>query len=66
MSVDNPVFTDLTDTHSKSGDIKEIKTIQLYSKKQGKNELIHVDGTIVGKPVTILLDGSSTHNFISK
>ena len=67
MSVDIPVPIDFIDTSmSKPGNIRELKAIYLYSISQGKNELIRVHGTIIDKPVTILIDGASTHNFISK
>jgi hypothetical protein len=57
------MFTDLVEN---SGYIKNLNTIQLQSIKQGKHDLIRIKGTIVDKPATILIDGASTHNFISQ
>ena len=60
-----PVFTDSINNTSNSGDTKQLSTIHLRSMNQGKHDLIRINGTICDKFATILIDGASTHNFIS-
>ena len=59
-----PVFTDLTNSKN-SGNIKQLMTIHLQLITQGKHELIWVNGIICDQFAKILIDGASTHNFIS-